>query len=88
MQSIEVVHDAPLLQRVLHLPPQSTLVSSPSCMPFMQTDASQSLPMQAPSAQSSSLVQLCPLAHLSGQLLPQSLSDSVPFGTPSEQEGR
>jgi hypothetical protein len=69
-------------------PPQSTSVSLPSLVPLLQLGRPQKPLEQAPLAQSAARLQCLPTAQRVHVVTPpQSVSDSPPFWTLSEQDG-
>jgi hypothetical protein len=92
LQSPPVPQPKPGSQRAqLAKPPQSTPLSPPFCTPSLQEGTAHlKLVLHLPSAQSPFTAQLWPSAQslfrvLQGAVLPQSVSDSLAFFTPSVQ---
>jgi hypothetical protein len=87
LQSPFTEHFLALAHFVVHVPPQSTSVSSPFCTVSLQDAALQTngLPEQTPVVQSVPIAQVFPTSHLLHEAPPQSTAVSLPFFTTSEQ---
>src|SRR5258708_23809985 len=73
----------PPAKHLVHIPPQSTSVSVPFTALSLQLTISQTWSAHVPLAQSASTAHPWPSTHFGHVVLPQSLSVSSPFCTPS-----
>jgi hypothetical protein len=85
VQSPFTLHTLAFAHLVVHVPPQSTSVSTPFLRPSVQLTVMQSELWQPPPEQSVGAVHDFPLAHFGHALPPQSTSVSKPFFIASEQ---